>query len=102
MNVLGNNLQIHNQFMAPALAAIPSPRYNVSTGLAAACGNFVDSHVPTQRGIGGPHQTKLFTISTLVAGYRWSVMYKQVTSTHPPIPGNEGVLVTCIYITDHL
>ena len=35
--------------------------------------------------------------------YRWSVMEKQVTST-PPIPGNGGggVLVTCIYITDHL
>ena len=33
--------------------------------------------------------------------YRWSVMDKQVTST-PPIPGNGGVLVTCIYITDHL
>ena len=38
--------------------------------------------------------------------YRWSVMEKQVTSTPPPppIPGNGGggVLVTCIYITDHL
>ena len=41
--------------------------------------------------------------------YRWSVMEKQVTSTPPPPPpppylemGGGGVLVTCIYITDHL
>ena len=61
MNVLGNNVQIHNQFMVPALAAIPSPRYNVSTGLAAICGNFVDGHVQTQRGIGGsaPNETMI-------------------------------------------
>ena len=35
--------------------------------------------------------------------YRWSVLEKQVTST-PLIPenGGGGVLVTCIYITNHL
>ena len=31
-------------------------RYNVST----VCGNFVASYVQIQRGIGGPHQTKLY------------------------------------------
>ena len=39
--------------------------------------------------------------------YRWSVMDKQVTSTHQYLEmggggGGGGVLVTCIYITDHL
>ena len=37
--------------------------------------------------------------------YRWSVVEKQVTSTPPPpqyLEMGGGVLVTCIYITDHL
>ena len=41
------------------LTSLVYERYNVSTGLAAVCGNFVASHVQIQRGIGGPHQTKL-------------------------------------------
>ena len=35
--------------------------------------------------------------------YRWSVMDKQVTSTPQYLEmGGGGVLVICIYITDHL
>ena len=41
------------------ISSLVYKRYNVSTGLAAACGKFVASHVQIQRGIGGPHQTKL-------------------------------------------
>ena len=41
------------------LTSLVYDRYNVSTGLAAVCGNFVASHVQIQSGIGGPHQTKL-------------------------------------------
>ena len=37
------------------LTSLVYERYNVST----VCGNFVASHVQMQRGIGGPHQTKL-------------------------------------------
>ena len=37
------------------LTDILTERYNVRT----VCGNFVASHVQIQRGIGGPHQTKL-------------------------------------------
>ena len=48
-----------------------------------------------------PHPIHHIYISCWLPVYRWSVMDKQVTST-PPIPGNGGVLVTCIYITDHL
>ena len=41
------------------LTSLVYKRYNVSTGLAAVCGNFLASHVQIQRGIGGSHQTKL-------------------------------------------
>ena len=41
------------------LTSLAYEAYNVSTGLAAICGNFVASHVQIQKGIGGPHQTKL-------------------------------------------
>ena len=41
------------------LTSLVYVRYNVSTGLASVCGNFVASHVQILRGIGGLHQTKL-------------------------------------------
>ena len=45
------------------LTSLVYERYNVSTGLAAVCGNFVASHVQIQRGIGdwgsAPNETMI-------------------------------------------
>ena len=59
--------------------------------------------VLNEQGAGPRPKNHHIYINCWLPVYRWSVMDKQVTSTPQYLEmGGGGVLVTCIYITDHL